>query len=54
MIRCPICGKQTAHGEPTGKLIKSKWIRDIRGTKMGKRIVTEKIVCMGCNEEDFE
>ena len=53
MIKCSICGKQTTHGKPTGKLITSKWIKDIRGTKIGKQIVTEKTVCMGCNVEVF-
>ena len=51
MIKCPTCKKQTTKGQPTGKLINSKWIKDIRGTKIGKKIITEKIVCMGCNSE---
>lgn len=47
MIKCPICKKQTAPGESTGKY---NTIVDVVGTT-GKRILKSEIVCMGCNGE---
>lgn len=51
MIKCKICKKTTMSNKPTGKYKLWAWITDFRGNKIGKRIVSEKTTCMGCNIE---
>lgn len=50
MIKCGLCKRQTNSGEPTGKFYTMVY-KDSNDKSKGKRIFSEKIVCMNCNGE---
>lgn len=48
MLKCPFCKKQTARGEPTGKLVTLIKVEYSNGT-IGNRILKEVKCCINCS-----